>query len=265
DVVAGGAGGDQLLVSRGEAGEAPDGLDGGPGRDTASFTSAPAPVTADLAAGTARFGDKAVALAGIEALTGSFFADRLAGGAGDDALDGSHGTDVLDGRGGDDDLTGGPDPDTVRGGPGDDRLEADEVPYGFLDPDPDPLNRLDCGAGDDTVGRLGDRDTVRASCERFAGYRLLADPRRPAPAHLSVRRSSGRPILRLDAVTGRGRIHLLTRHYAPPARRHRVRLGGHARAVLRREHARRLLVRLGDPRDEGTTPDRFFLRLSPTD
>ena len=73
-------------------------LDGGAGSDTAAFG---APVSADLASGTAQGSyvgsDR---LVGIENLQGANGDDRLAGDGGANALKGGMGADVLEGRGG---------------------------------------------------------------------------------------------------------------------------------------------------------------------
>ena len=105
DILIGGAGGDAL--------------DGGSGIDTASYITAPGPVTLDLGNPAASTGDAAgdVFIA-IEHFYGSDFNDTLRGDAGSNYLAGDKGDDLLQGREGDDLLIGGAGADTLDGGPG---------------------------------------------------------------------------------------------------------------------------------------------------
>lgn len=118
-------GGSDDDVLAGAAGS--DTLDGGDGVDTATYSSAPAGVTADLEAGAVTAGAETDVLAGVEDVIGSPFEDhltgspvpnRLAGGDGLDLLFGGGGPDVLLGEGGDDYLHGGAEADDLDGGPG---------------------------------------------------------------------------------------------------------------------------------------------------
>ncbi|HEX8102762.1 MAG TPA: calcium-binding protein [Solirubrobacteraceae bacterium] len=264
DVVAGGDGGDAVTPGEG------DRIDGGPGRDGLDFTGAGA-VTADMATGRAAIQGQPLTFTGVEGMTGSYGADRLRGGPGDDSIFGSPGDDVIDGRGGDDALHGGDGHDTIRGGRGDDVLEPVDEDDPYDGDRSTPRNRLDCGPGDDRIDLVNDLDTIWASCERFGGFALLADPRRRAAAHLALPRpdcSVGRrcpQFLRLDTVRGRRarpRTRLVTKRYAERLGRRgrRARFDRAARAVLRRERARRILVRLSVSNDE--VSDRFVLRLA---
>jgi Ca2+-binding RTX toxin-like protein len=155
DFLAGGKGHDELRALGGY-----DGLKGGPGNDLLDggpepagsydgvvygdahdagkfYPSAPGPVRANLATGSAT-GDGIDTLIDIERLDGTPYADRLIGdaranvifgGAGNDFVDGASGNDYLRG---DDPLAGADLPevgaDTILGGPGDDDIDAvDEV------------------------------------------------------------------------------------------------------------------------------------------
>ncbi len=99
-----------------------DTLSGGAGIDTASYKSAKAGVTANLANAAGNTGDaRGDVYLSIERLTGSDHADKLygnagvnllAGGSGDDLLNGASGNDVLYGGFGADGLTGGAGADT---------------------------------------------------------------------------------------------------------------------------------------------------------
>ena len=94
-----GLAGDDIL-SGGPGGDA---LDGGPGSDTASFVSATAGVTANLADPSANTGDASGdTYTNIENLSGSNFNDILIGDADDNELTGRAGDDTLDGAGGND-------------------------------------------------------------------------------------------------------------------------------------------------------------------
>lgn len=100
DTLAGGRGDDTLLGGPGD-----DRLNGGAGEDSADYSTAPAPVTVDLALGTA-VGDGNDRLNTIEGVYGSAFADTLLGDSGANVLSGAAGDDRLDGRAGSDWLAG---------------------------------------------------------------------------------------------------------------------------------------------------------------
>jgi Ca2+-binding RTX toxin-like protein len=98
-----------------------DTIDGGGGIDFASFALSPAPVTVDLAAGTAT-GEGTDTLTGIENVFGSgHFGDTLMGDAQDNMLLGSGGEDNLSGSDGNDELDGGDGTDALDGGIGTDK------------------------------------------------------------------------------------------------------------------------------------------------
>ena len=116
---------------RGDAGD--DTLDGGEGADLLSYAGSFAPVTIDLAAGTAvstgfyaldaddecddtpgvgdpcvgPAGDATDRVGGFEAVLGTRSADVIRGGDGPDLLVGGGGDDSISGLGGDDTLLGG--------------------------------------------------------------------------------------------------------------------------------------------------------------
>ncbi len=102
DVLTAGAGDDTLAGGAGD-----DTLLGGDGRDLASYATATASVTVNLALTTAQAtGDGADTITGVENVTGGDFDDRLTGdiagnslrgGPGADALDGARGRDYCDG------------------------------------------------------------------------------------------------------------------------------------------------------------------------
>ncbi len=99
-------------------------LDGGPGIDTASFSTATAaqPLVIDLQAGTAT-GHGTDTLISIEKVIGGAGNDQIAGSVADETLNGGAGDDVLDGRAGDDTLIGGLGNDTIDGGFGNDTAD----------------------------------------------------------------------------------------------------------------------------------------------
>jgi Ca2+-binding RTX toxin-like protein len=99
DLIQGLAGNDLLIGGKGN-----DTLDGGGNFDTASYAAATAPVTVDLAAGTADAGSLGSdTLIGIEAVIGSNLSgDDLRGDGGVNLLDGGAGADIMRGLGGND-------------------------------------------------------------------------------------------------------------------------------------------------------------------
>lgn len=137
NVLSGNGGTDTLLGLGGndtlEGGAGGDVLNGGAGIDTASYASATAAVTADLANAGSNTGFAAGdTYVSIENLTGSAFADSLLGdnlnntiigGDGVDSLIGRGGADTLIGGNGDDILTGGEGSDILDGGAGNDRAQ----------------------------------------------------------------------------------------------------------------------------------------------
>jgi Ca2+-binding RTX toxin-like protein len=111
-----------------DGGPGDDALDGGGGTDTADFS---APVTADLAAGTAT-GEGSDTLTNIENLGGSSGPDTLLGDGGANKLEGFEGNDLIDARDGQ---------DLEVGDAGDDDIRSRD---GFAD-------QIACGDGNDTV------------------------------------------------------------------------------------------------------------------
>ena len=100
------AGGSTDLIYDGVAPESQgtdgdDNLDGGPGLDGVLYTSSPAAVSVDLAAGSSS-GNGADVIAGIEGVFGSPFDDELAGDAQRNLFLGLGGDDTIDGREGGD-------------------------------------------------------------------------------------------------------------------------------------------------------------------
>lgn len=148
DDLRGGAGDDTLLGDDGSnerylpaASAFADRLDGGPGRDLATYYPVPTPLTADLAVGTATTTDVdgtpvSDRLTSIERLQGTTAADVLLGSEGDDELDGWGGGDTLDGRGGNDVLLGDQ-AAAVRCGTGADVLPATKPAASLPFPGPD--------------------------------------------------------------------------------------------------------------------------------
>jgi len=132
-----GRGGDDVLEGR----SGNDRLDGGVGADTASYASAGAGVTVNLAlSGSQDTGEGRDTLISIEGLTGSAFADVLTGDGGANRLSGGDGLDWLNSADGSDVLWGGEGHDSVWGGAGDDFLDGGTG-----------NDTLDGGAGTDTV------------------------------------------------------------------------------------------------------------------
>ncbi|MEO5374344.1 MAG: cadherin-like domain-containing protein, partial [Alphaproteobacteria bacterium] len=159
-------------------------LDGGAGTDTATYLASAAGVTADLAAGTGQGGDaEGDVLIGIENVIGSLNADTLTGDGGANVLDGRGGADGLDGGAGVDTATYAAsasgvtvDLNTGTGLGGDaegDTLANIEniVGTSFADTlaGDAAANRLDGGAGQDTVTYAASTAGVRADLNGSAG------------------------------------------------------------------------------------------------
>ena len=118
DTLSGAGGADTLLGGAGDdvltGGEGGDVLHGGAGWDRASYATASAAVTVDMANGGANTGAAVGdSLTEIEAVLGSAYDDTLAGNAAANWLEGGDGSDVLAGRGGADTLRGGAGFDTA--------------------------------------------------------------------------------------------------------------------------------------------------------
>jgi Ca2+-binding RTX toxin-like protein len=161
DTLDGGAGNDVL-----DGGD--DSLPGGGGTDTASFLSATASVTVDLANQDPQdTGDGTDRLLSIENVIGSRQGDTLTGSADANVLDGNLGDDTIDGGGGNDTLAGGDGMDELIGGEGDDLLlggDGDDFLAGGAGAD-----ELDGGFDDDTLEGGADDD-------RYLFRRLPDDP-----------------------------------------------------------------------------------------
>ena len=148
DVLDGGAGDDQLSGGaendRLIGGAGADALDGGLGEDTASYQSATAGVTIDLANGANNTGDAAGdTFASIEIIEGSEYADNFSGDANGNVFHGLGGNDTILGDGGN---------DVLYGGDGDDFIDAG-----------DGLDVIDGGAGSDILIGGADQDLYMIS------------------------------------------------------------------------------------------------------
>ena len=166
-----------------EGDDGADVIDGGGGRDTASYSLSSAGVTVNLATGLGSGGDAAGdTLVRIESLTGSSQADTLIGDAANNRLDGGEGNDTLEGGAGPDALIGGYGNDTASsagsaaavsvnlstgassGGDAEgDTLSGMDSLSGSVHADifvgSAGANRLDGGLGSDTLTGLGGADT----------------------------------------------------------------------------------------------------------
>jgi Ca2+-binding RTX toxin-like protein len=149
-----GLGGNDLLVG----GAAADGLDGGPGVDTASYARSANGVSVDLGVdknqGTGAGGD---GLTDVENLVGSAYADELTGNDGPNTIVGGGGKDSVSGKGG-----------------------ADEIQIRDTTAD-----QATCGAGaDHVVADAQGTDTIFSDCESidFAPAAQPAPTPTPTPA-----------------------------------------------------------------------------------
>ncbi len=139
--------GDNFLIGQG----GDDMLEGGLGHDSAVYWFAEAPVTANLATGTAT-GDGNDTFVDLEGLFGSEgFDDTLTGDDAPNYLDGDAGHDLLNGGGGDDWLVPGPGDDRVEGGDG----SFDVVDFYAIDPlTADLSTGTATGEGADTLATI---------------------------------------------------------------------------------------------------------------
>lgn len=191
DTLSGGEGDDTL-----DGGTGADILNGGNGNDTASYVSAAAGVTINLASGT-HLGDAAgdtfisienfrlsslndtftlsdggivgtLNLAeGDDLATGGASADRIFGGIGNDTINGGAGADVLNGQAGNDTINGDAGADTIRGEGGSDTLNGgadNDLIYGGIGDDV-----ISGGTEDDRIYGNEDRDILNGD----AGADLL--------------------------------------------------------------------------------------------
>ena len=125
DNILGGAGNDVLQGGRGT-----DRTFGGAGLDISSYELETAPITVDMAPGTARDGpaganDDVNPDGSTEGVIGGSGGDTILGSAEADRIDGAGGDDVIDGGAGSDNLSGGADTDGIDGGPDSDRISGD--------------------------------------------------------------------------------------------------------------------------------------------
>jgi Ca2+-binding RTX toxin-like protein len=127
--------GNDHLVAQGNddqlrGGVGADRLDGGSGRDTATYPKTPSRVFVNLATGKASGGGGADRLTGIENVKGSNANDVLTGNGGSNELFGQGGDDSVSGGAGDDLLDGGAGRDSLDGGDGTDRCTGGETVKG---------------------------------------------------------------------------------------------------------------------------------------
>jgi serralysin len=95
----------------------------------ADYEASPAPVTVNLATGTATgWGNDT--LVRVQIVYGSHFDDSLTGSNGFNAIAGFAGNDTIAGAGGPDLLSGGPGDDSIDGGSGRDELDYGNAPTG---------------------------------------------------------------------------------------------------------------------------------------
>lgn len=129
DRLLGGAGNDVFAIN--ESGD--DLFNGGQGIDTLTIANfnfpLPVALIADLAAGTATYGEGVKTLVGIENVVGGFGNDQIVGDRGANVLRGSVGDDRLDGGAGDDLLFGGSGADMLIGGAGVDTISYAELSF----------------------------------------------------------------------------------------------------------------------------------------
>ena len=217
DVLEGGAGADRLLGGAGddvlEGGAGADRLRGGAGMDTVSYSESDEAVTVDLEAGTVAGGHaEGDVIVSIENVLGSGYGDVLGGNDGANRLSGGEGDDMLDGGVGADRLYGGVGVDTVsysgsdeavtvylwKGGGEGGHAEGDVIvdvenvvgsDYGDVLGGDAGANRLDGGAGMDTVSYSGSDEAVTVDLEADTGEGGHAD---------------GDVIVNIENVTGSG-------------------------------------------------------------
>ncbi len=192
-----------------EGGAGRDALDGGGGNDTASYSTASAGVTVNLATPADNTGDaQGDTFTNIETILGSPHDDTLtgdgsanilagtagddtlSGGAGDDRLNGATGDDTLNGDAGDDTLIGGDDDDTLNGGAGDDAL---------IGGDDDTLNG---GAGDDEFFFW-----ASFGADSISDYTLGASTAASEKIHLCMGTASNKPTY---SGSANGSDHVIT-------------------------------------------------------
>ena len=150
-----GDGGDDLL----EGGAGSDLMFGSSGHDLASYQSETAPVTVDLAPGTADDGpagqtDDVNNDGAVEGVIGGTASDTLIGTDDGNEIDGNAGDDGIDGGAGPDVLSGGPGTDTIDGAPGRDQVSGDGG-FGAGPPAPDIL----MGGAESDIVRYTERST----------------------------------------------------------------------------------------------------------
>ena len=152
DAISGGDGDDEL-----DGGPGADALSGNQGTDVVSYSGGlPVDVSIDGVANDGVAGERDNVALDVE---------DLYGGAGDDRLTGSPAANTIDGGLGSDRITGGPGADALFGGDGDDVIDARDG----------EVDRVECGAGNDTVSMDLD-DVVSADCENRSKPQITPRP-----------------------------------------------------------------------------------------
>lgn len=204
DVLTGLTGDDDL-----EGGEGADRLIGGAGADFASYDSAAAGVTVDLATGRAGGGEaEGDRLTGVEGLEGSAYADALTGANGGNDLAGLAGADVLRGLAGDDTIDGGAGLDVLAGGAGRDLFDFDTIEGGA-----DRIADFRAGDGGDVlnVSDLAEGDAILARMTASGADGILqvdVDGGAGAAGFTDVAVVAGGATLAVAAIDGNGNVFL---------------------------------------------------------
>jgi Ca2+-binding RTX toxin-like protein len=152
DAVEGGLGSDYLVAESHADGT--DRFDGGPGFNSADYSSRTRGLTVDLSAETAGQGTEGDVLEDVRAVLGGSADDSLSGGGAANALLGGSGPDLVTGGAGDDFLDGERGADEILGGPGRDSVFSFDR----------SADSVDCGPQQDFF--LADANDDVTSCER---------------------------------------------------------------------------------------------------
>ena len=193
-----------------EGGAGSDALDGGGGNDTASYSTASAGVTVNLATPASNTGDAhGDTITNIETILGSPHDDTITGDDSANVLGGTAGDDTLNGGAGGDRLNGGAGDDTLNGGAGDDTL------IGVTGDD-----TLNGGAGDDALIGGDDDDTLSGATgddefffwatfgtDTIADYTLGASTADSEKIHLCMGTASNKPTY---SGSANGSDHVIT-------------------------------------------------------
>jgi Ca2+-binding RTX toxin-like protein len=171
----GGAGDDTLTGGSGdnvlEGGAGADRLTFSGGFDYADYRSSPTGVLVDIRSFISALGDAAgdawldapeglLGSAGNDSLGGSEIGNRILARAGADYISGYGGADTLDGGEGDDRIEGGLGADVIAGGDGNDALGDTEQVLLFTAAEDNANDTLSGGAGDDTLLAGGGEDSL---------------------------------------------------------------------------------------------------------